>query len=242
MDNLSTEADELVQSFQNSGYRYTSKIRTRLVLLLLQLIPAESEIKRQENPELQQKLDDIVYLLETKMRVKYDRLKQRFFGPTLLPFAMMQAPTQNELQNAILRYGTTPTTITFLPASNRITDTAAEQQQQVQQRQQFLPSSTANRQPIVYPPQFSSAQRPPYQPTQSQFSFPSIGPPQDYGPSQQFYWPLSYQRLGYGPYQDMRVQQPSTSSQQWYWPQSVPLQRYQRQSYYWPYRTRRAYQ
>ncbi|KAK6034504.1 hypothetical protein COOONC_27993 [Cooperia oncophora] len=77
MDEIATELDGLSRDFADSRYKYTSKIRTRLVDLLLRLIPAELEMRRENNPELQQKFDDIQAKLEKKMRISYVRIKEK---------------------------------------------------------------------------------------------------------------------------------------------------------------------
>lgn len=249
LDELTAEAEELVRDFQDAHYKYTSKIRTRLVVLVLQMIPVELQTQRRDSPELQEKFNSIVLLLEKKMRAKYPKLKeslsnllQRFLGPTLVPFAMMQAPTQDQIQQALLTtYEATSTTpsfprnVNFLPTSNRITDNAEGAAVQPFQP----PTSLGGRVP---PPAFRSIYLPvapqrPYQPTQQQLNYLPISsryPPQEYEANGQYYWPTNYRQRVQYPYQDIQMQ----PSSQWYWSQPAQMQWQpsQRQNYWnYPY-------
>ncbi|EYC07717.1 hypothetical protein Y032_0069g361 [Ancylostoma ceylanicum] len=269
MEELATEADELVRDFMDSQRRFTSKIRTRLVTLFLELIPVEIEIQRLENPELQEKFNNIILLLEKKMKIDYGRIKERistmvtrFVAPTLLPFSILQAPSQEEIQQALLAFETTPyhrdmeyQPINTRRVTNDVQYLAADQQmsparpyrreneyQPISTNRlttdlQYLPADQQTRPSRPYRSQYLPATQRTYQP---QYNYLSMNQyPQDYDynsvSSGQYYWP-AYQ---YGSYQPMVQQQ---YSPQYYWQQPAQQQVQQRQpSYYWDYPSGRTY-
>ncbi|ETN69791.1 hypothetical protein RB195_017220 [Necator americanus] len=250
MDNLTAEADELVREFNDSGMRITSKIRTRLVVLLLRVIPAEIAIHRLEDPELQQKLDNIIFLLEKKMRINYTAIKHRisnivtrFLSPALVPFALMQVPTQEEIQQALLAVETRPTyrDIQYPPASS--TRLTSDPQNPATNHQ-----TLSNPPSPFYQPQYLPAisQQRSYQPQLTYLSANQY--PQDYEYSgvssasqyygnnfpRQYYWPGSQ----YSSYQP-RLQQQHVP--QYYWQQSLQPTQQRQPSYYWDFSTGNTY-
>ncbi|CAJ0607935.1 unnamed protein product [Cylicocyclus nassatus] len=115
MDELISSADDLVRDYGDVHSRLTTKVRTRLVILLLQLIPAEKEVDRLGDADLKQKFDNIILLLEKKLKIKYTKIKERlsniitrFLEPMMVPLTIMQVPSQEEIQQALVAFENIP--------------------------------------------------------------------------------------------------------------------------------------
>ncbi|VDO35582.1 unnamed protein product [Haemonchus placei] len=236
MDEITDEANDLIRNFTVSHNKYTPKIRTRLVRLVLRMIPVEKEIK-QNNPELQEEFNGTVLLLEKNMRISYPKIRERisdllgrFLTPALAPFALFNAPSQDQLQRALLKYDRSATftnDVNYRPITR---DSASD-------RQYFLtyPSRSTNyRSEYIPDTQYNS-----YRPLQTRYSyFPYNQYPEEYDSSgsERYYWPGYRQRSTYQEYQNV----PPTT--QWYWSQTPQAQlQPQRQQYYWVYPDGRVY-
>ncbi|KHJ81665.1 hypothetical protein OESDEN_18647 [Oesophagostomum dentatum] len=189
------------------------------------------EIHRIENPEYQQKFDNIILLLETKMKIKYNNIKirisniiTRFLEPALIPFAIMQAPTQEEIQKALhVIETTTPTPTGGGGQTGSPPMRAASRTRSTNQPLVTVDQSTRTNS-IVQPSQTTQLQYLPtsqrtYQPQYGYFPVSQYAP--DYssygygsGSSGQYYWPYQYQNYQpvqqqqYSPYYYYNQQQP----------------------------------
>ncbi|VDM55864.1 unnamed protein product [Angiostrongylus costaricensis] len=115
LDHLTENAEQLTRDFLVSQRKFRSKMRSRLIILLLELISTEVELRRLGNPELLEKFDSITLLLQKGMRVNYPKLRQRisllltqFIGSTFAPFTIMQAPSANEVEQALFPFEAVP--------------------------------------------------------------------------------------------------------------------------------------
>ncbi|KAK6733336.1 hypothetical protein RB195_017220 [Necator americanus] len=255
MDNLTAEADELVREFNDSGMRITSKVRTstkghRAQLLITQKQSEEGPERKSSALGTFSLLDNIIFLLEKKMRINYTAIKHRisnivtrFLSPALVPFALMQVPTQEEIQQALLAVETRPTyrDIQYPPASS--TRLTSDPQNPATNHQ-----TLSNPPSPFYQPQYLPAisQQRSYQPQLTYLSANQY--PQDYEYSgvssasqyygnnfpRQYYWPGSQ----YSSYQP-RLQQQHVP--QYYWQQSLQPTQQRQPSYYWDFSTGNTY-